>query len=164
MTFGLCLLRNKPLYKQAMDKLTPLAEGSAVLKWIPQRAPMVLIDKVWTADKTQATTSLLVQESTIFCSNGYLQAPALAENIAQTAAAQAGFLAQQEGIAPPVGFIGAMKNLKIIALPAVGEELYTQITIENSILNFTIIKGTSKVGERLMAEVEMKIFVAETSN
>ncbi len=164
MIFGqrLLLLR-KPTYKQAMNNSTPLAEGAALLQWIPQRAPMVLIDKVWSADATQATTSLLVQEATIFCENGYLQAPALAENIAQTAAAQAGFLAQQQGIEAPVGFIGAMKNLVIAALPAVGEELQTQITVENSILNFTLIKGVSKVGERLIAEVEMKIFIAETT-
>ncbi|MGH1337865.1 MAG: hydroxymyristoyl-ACP dehydratase [Aureispira sp.] len=147
-----------------MDNLTPLAEGDAILSWIPQRAPMVLIDKVWTVDDIQATTGLLVQTNTIFCEKGYLQAPALAENIAQTAAAQAGYLAQQQGIPAPVGFIGAMKNLKILALPAVGEELLTQITIENRILNFTIIKGVSKVEDRLIAEVEMKIFVAEAAS
>lgn len=147
-----------------MNKQTPLAEGTALLQWIPQRAPMVLIDAVWSADEQQATTSLLVQEQTIFCDKGFLQAPALAENIAQTAAAQAGYLAQQQGIPAPVGFIGAMKNLKIIDLPAVGEELTTQITIENTILNFTVIKGISKVGTRLIAETEMKIFVAEAAN
>lgn len=163
MTFGLCPLLNQQLYQPKMDKTPPLAEGTAVLAWIPQRPPMVLIDKVWTADQHQATTGLLVQEDTVFCENGYLQAPALAENIAQTAAAQAGFLAQQEGTPPPVGFIGAMKNLKISSLPAVGEELQTQITIENSILNFTLIKGVAKVGERLIAEAEMKIFVADTT-
>lgn len=164
MTFGPCLLLNQPPYQPTMDKTLPLAEGTAVLEWIPQRAPMVLIDKVWSADQQQATTGLLVQQDTIFCENGYLQAPALAENIAQTAAAQAGFLAQQEGIPAPVGFIGAMKNLIIHQLPAVGEELKTQITIENSILNFTLIKGVSKVGEQLIAEAEMKIFVAETTH
>lgn len=163
MIFGRHLLAIKPIYKQAMNNSTPLAEGMALLQWIPQRAPMVLIDKVWSADSTQATTSLLVREDTIFCEDGYLQAPALAENIAQTAAAQSGFLAQQQGIETPVGFIGAMKNLVITALPAVGEELQTQITVENSILNFTLIKGVSKVGDRLMAEVEMKIFIAETN-
>ena len=147
-----------------MDKLTPIAEGTTLLQWIPQRAPMVLIDKVWSADHTQATTGLLVQEDTIFCENGHLQAPALVENIAQTAAAQAGYLAQQQGIPAPVGFIGAMKNLKIIALPTIGEELVTQITIENQILNFTLIKGVSKVGAQVIAEVEMKIFVAEAAN
>lgn len=147
-----------------MDNKTPLATGTDLLQWIPQRAPMVLIDTVWSVDETQATTSLTVQEATIFCQNGQLHAPALAENIAQTAAVQAGYLAQQQGIEPPVGFIGALKNLTITALPLVGEVLHTQITVEHQILNFTLLKGISKVGARLIAEVEMKIFVAEATH
>jgi predicted hotdog family 3-hydroxylacyl-ACP dehydratase len=147
-----------------MDNTTPLATEKEVLQWIPQRTPMVLIDTVWSANEQQATTGLTVQADTIFCQNGYLQAPALAENIAQTAAAQAGYLAQQANKTPPVGFIGAIKNLTIVDLPVVGEVLRTQITIEHHILNFTLVKGTVRVGERLIAEAEMKIFVAEAAN
>ena len=88
--------------------------GEAVLDMIPQKPPMAMIDKIIYVSKTKATTALTVCQNNIFCKNGYLQAPGLSENIAQTAAAQVGYLASLTGEAPPIGFIGAIKNLEII--------------------------------------------------
>ncbi len=86
------------------------------------------------------------------------------ENIAQTAAAQIGYLANKLGKKPPVGFIGAIKNLKIELLPKIGDEIVTTIEIENEVMNFTIIKGISKLGDTTLAECQMKIFVHDETN
>lgn len=147
-----------------MDKINTtqaLVEGTAVLEMIPQKPPMAMIDKIIDVSEQKAITALTITADNVFCENGFFQAPGLSENIAQTAAAQVGYLSAQKGEAPPVGFIGAIKNLSIENLPAVGEELVTQIDIEHEIMNFTLINGISKVGDKVMAQCQMKIFIAD---
>ena len=144
-----------------MDDRNSIITGLEVYDMIPQKPPMAMIDKIISVCETRSITALTVCEDNIFCSNGYLQAPGLSENIAQTAAAQVGYLAHQKGEAPPVGFIGAIKNLEIINLPAVGEEIVTEINVEHNIMNFTLINGISKVGGQVMAKCQMKIFIAD---
>jgi predicted hotdog family 3-hydroxylacyl-ACP dehydratase len=144
-----------------MDNINATITGEAVFDMIPQKPPITMIDKIISVSETKSITGLTVCQNNIFCKNGYLQAPGLSENIAQTAAAQVGYLAHLAGETPPVGFIGAIKNLEIINLPAVGEELITQINIEHNIMHFTLINGISKVGDRVMAKCQMKIFIAD---
>lgn len=132
-----------------------------LLALIPQRAPMVMIDQLLAASDTSATTSLQIEASNLFCSNGQLQAPGLCENIAQTAAAHAGFLAKKNQTPLKIGFIGAIKKLEIKALPTVGSQLTTEVSIEQEIMNFQLICGIAKVGDQEMASCEMKIFVTD---
>lgn len=140
---------------------SPIVSGDAVLDMIPQKPPMAMIDKIFEVSAQKAVTGLTVTETNTFCDEGLFQAPGLAENIAQTAAAQVGYLSHQKGEAPPVGFIGAIKNLKIENLPAIGDELVTMIEIEHEVMNFTLINGISKVGNTVMATCQMKIFIAD---
>jgi 3-hydroxymyristoyl/3-hydroxydecanoyl-(acyl carrier protein) dehydratase len=140
----------------------PLVIGDAVLQMIPQKPPMAMIDTIMEVSAQKAMTALTIKEENIFCEEGFFQAPGLSENIAQTAAAQVGYLSHLSGEAPPVGFIGAIKNLKIEQLPKVGDQLITEIEIEHEIMNFTLINGISKVGDQVMAQCQMKIFIADT--
>lgn len=141
---------------------TPLVTGASVLQMIPQKPPMAMIDTIVTVDSKKASTALTITKENIFCADGFFQAPGLSENIAQTAAAQVGYLSHLSGEAPPIGFIGAIKNLKIEQLPKVGDQLNTEIEIEHEIMNFTLINGISKVGDQVMATCQMKIFIADT--
>ncbi len=135
--------------------------GKAVQNMIPQKEPMAMIDKIIEVSDKKAITALTITADNIFCKNGYFQAPGLSENIAQTAAAQVGYLAHQTGEKPPVGFIGAIKNLNIENLPAVGEEIITEIEVEHEIMNFTLINGISKIGDKVLAQCQMKIFITD---
>jgi 3-hydroxymyristoyl/3-hydroxydecanoyl-(acyl carrier protein) dehydratase len=144
-----------------MDNNTTIVSGQAIYDMIPQKPPMVMIDKIIEVSEKKSITALTISKKNIFCENGCLQAPGLSENIAQTAAAQVGYLAYKSGKKPPVGFIGAIKNLEIKNLPLVGEELITQIDIEHEIMNFTVINGVSRVGDKVMAQCQMKIFIAD---
>lgn len=137
--------------------------GNTVHQMIPQKAPMAMLDKIIEVSPQKAVTALTILADNIFCNNGFFQAPGLSENIAQTAAAQAGFLAHQTGQKPPIGFIAAIKNLVIVQLPAIGEELITTIEIEHEVMNFTLINGISRVGNQIMAQCQMKIFIAPES-
>jgi len=143
---------------------TPLVSGAEVLGMIPQKPPIVMIDKIIAVSAQKATTALTIKTDNVFCQDNHLQAAGLTENIAQTAAAQVGYLAHQAGEKPPVGFIGAIKNLKIHQLPKVGDEITTTIEVEHEIMHFTLINGTAKLGENILAACQMKIFVHDNEN
>jgi len=83
----------------------------------------------------------------------------LVENIAQTAAAGVGYIAQQNLQPILTGYIGAIKNLVIFMLPKVGDVIETTVVIENQVFDVTIISGSVKCGETLLAKCEMKIFI-----
>lgn len=148
-----------------MDKINasnaPLVTGKEVLNMIPQKPPMAMIDTIIEVSKQHAITRLTIIEDNVFCEDGFFQAAGLSENIAQTAAAQVGYLSYLSGEEPPVGFIGALKNLTIEQLPRIGDQLVTEIEIEHEIMNFTLINGISKVGDTVMAKCQMKIFIAD---
>jgi 3-hydroxymyristoyl/3-hydroxydecanoyl-(acyl carrier protein) dehydratase len=139
----------------------PLFIGDSVHQIIPQKPPMVMIDTVIHADTERAKTALTITEENVFCDEGFFQAPGLSENIAQASAAQIGYLAHLAGEEPPVGFIGAIKNLIIEQLPKVGDQLITEIEVEHQIMNFILINGISKVGDQIMAKCQMKIFIVD---
>lgn len=139
----------------------PLFSGEDVYQVIPQKPPMVMIDTLITADTERAKTTLTITEENVFCDKGFFQAPGLSENIAQASAAQIGYLAYLEGEEPPVGFIGAIKNLSIEQLPKVGDLLTTEIEVEHQIMNFILINGVSRVEDQVMAKCQMKIFIVD---
>jgi predicted hotdog family 3-hydroxylacyl-ACP dehydratase len=131
-----------------------------ILAIIPQRAPFVMIDALESCTQENARTSFRVRPDNIFVADGILQEAALVENIAQTAAAHMGYTCQQENKPVPVGFIGAVQNLVIHALPAVNDELFTEIVIKNQVFNATIIAGTIHLNGTPIAGCEMKIFIS----
>ncbi len=138
-------------YLVGEDKITEL---------IPQRNPIVMIDKLISCEGASTVSGLLVKEDNIFSQDGFLQEPGLVENIAQTAAARVGYVCKQENKDVPVGFIGAVKNLKIYNLPKVNSEINTEVVITNEIMGVTIIKGQVNDEEgNILAECEMKIFL-----
>lgn len=83
------------------------------------------------------------------------------ENMAQTAALRAGYMAKEENRPVSVAYIGAIKNLEIYKLPLVNDELITEITIENQIFEMTVFSGKVWHDKKLMAQCEMKVFISD---
>ncbi|MEP7107084.1 MAG: 3-hydroxyacyl-ACP dehydratase [Ferruginibacter sp.] len=133
--------------------------ASNISNLIPQRPPFVMIDHLTWCDEKITRTVFLIKKDNIFVENGRFCEPGLVENIAQTAAARAGYVSVRENNPVQVGYIGAIKNLVIHSLPIVNEELVTEITVENQIFDVTLIKGRVSCNEELIAECEMKIFI-----
>jgi predicted hotdog family 3-hydroxylacyl-ACP dehydratase len=132
-----------------------------ILSLIPQRPPFVMIDGLMHSDDTTTRTVFAVREDNIFIENGQLTEPALVENIAQTAAARAGHYSQQENLPVMVGYIGAIKDLEIFNLPKISDTLETEIVIKNQIFDVTLISGTVRCKDVVMAQCEMKIFIIQ---
>jgi predicted hotdog family 3-hydroxylacyl-ACP dehydratase len=126
---------------------------------IPQRPPFVMIDSVLAFSDTGTTTGFTIGADNIFVEYGVFKEPGLVENIAQTAAARAGYVSQTENKPVEVGYIGSVNNLQVFALPNAGDELITEITIENQIFDVTLISGKITCKGVLMAQCRMKIFI-----
>jgi 3-hydroxymyristoyl/3-hydroxydecanoyl-(acyl carrier protein) dehydratase len=131
---------------------------------IPQRPPFVMIDKLLSVTETTTTTGFCIQEENIFVENGVFKEPGLVENIAQTAAARAGYVSHTENKPVLVGYIGAVNGLQVFALPKTGDELITEITTENQIFDVTLISGKITCNGQLLAQCKMKIFINQFKN
>src|SRR5436190_19639107 len=108
---------------------------------IPQKIPFVMVDKLLSFDEKVTRTGFLIQADNIFVENGTFKEPGLVENIAQTAAARAGYTSKTDNKRVLVGYIGAVNDLQVFSLPQTGDELITEITIENQIFDVTLISG-----------------------
>ena len=127
---------------------------------IPQRQPFVMIDELSSSDDGNLTsTRLQVRADNIFVEKDRLTEPGLLENIAQTAAARAGYEAKKDNAPVRVGYIGAVKNFEVFELPAVGSTIETEIIIGNQVFDVSVIKGTIRCAGRIIAKCEMKIFI-----
>jgi predicted hotdog family 3-hydroxylacyl-ACP dehydratase len=132
-----------------------------ILEYIPQKPPMVMIDSLDQCEGAVTKTTFKIEEDNIFVRDGILHEPGIIENIAQTAAAKAGYEVKQLGKEPLLGFIGAVKDLRIYSLPRVGQLLRTTVTIKNEVMGVTIIEGISTCDTIKIAECEMKIFIQQ---
>ena len=126
---------------------------------IPQKPPFVMIDKLLSFSETATTSAFTIKAGNIFVKDGVFKEPGLVENIAQTAAARAGYVSYTQNKPVQVGYIGAVNNLQIFSLPKTGDELITEITIENQIFDVTLISGKISCNETVLAQCKMKIFI-----
>lgn len=133
--------------------------GDGILKLIPQRSPIVMVDSFFGIEEDRSYSGLTVTADNIFCEAGKLQETGLIEHIAQSAAARIGYLYTQKGEEVPLGFIGSVDKLKVYSLPEIGTKLFTEITVVQEVFDITLIAAQVKAGEELMAECRMKIFI-----
>lgn len=126
---------------------------------IPQKTPFVMIGRLMSSDDVTTVTTLAIEGDNVLVEDGYLSEAGLIENIAQTAAAKAGYHAHRIGRPVQTGYIGAIKDLKINNLPPIGAEISTKVTVINQVFDVTIIKGEVSLNNTVIAGCEMKIFV-----
>jgi len=133
--------------------------GEAIYELIPQRPPIVMVDKFYGIEGDKSFSGLTITEENIFCQDDILQETGVIEHIAQSAAARVGYIAMEQKEPVPLGFIGSVDKMKIYDLPRVGSELKTTITVMQEVGDITLIAAETKSGELLMAEGRMKIFL-----
>ena len=136
-----------------------LASGNELIELIPQKPPMVMIDKLIFSDKQKTITGFKVTNDCIFCENGTLSESGMIENIAQTAAAGVGYVCKTENIPVPIGFIASIKDLKVFGLPTTDSEIETEVTRKDEVMGVTIIEGICRINEKILASCEMRIFL-----
>jgi 3-hydroxyacyl-[acyl-carrier-protein] dehydratase len=130
-----------------------------ITDYIPQRAPIVMIDTLVTSDLESAHSSLHILPSNIFVENGKFTEPGLIENIAQTAAAMVGYQSALQKLPTPLGYIASIKDLVINSLPQAMSTIQTKIKVTNTVMDITIIKGTIEQESKTICSCEMRILI-----
>ena len=130
---------------------------------LPQQPPMVLVDRLISADEKSAMTALLIQEDNIFVTEGRLNAYALIEVMAQTAAAHLGYVDKcLRGLGDVrIGYIGSIKRMRIDAVPRVGETLTTCMEVQEDFMNMKLVTAESFVNNQRIASAELAIAISE---
>ncbi len=126
---------------------------------LPQRPPILMVDRLLSADDKQAETELLVRADNIFVENGMLKAYAIIENMAQTCAVQLGYADVYVNGKKDVriGYIGAVKRMQIDASPRVGETLRTRMEVVEDFGDLKLVTAESYVNNRRIAVAELTI-------
>lgn len=132
-----------------------------ILELIPQRPPMVMVGNHISYDEKNTVTTFFIRNDNIFCKDGFFTEPGLIENIAQTCAVRIGYFNKINEKEILIGFIGAIKELKIHFLPAAETEITTEIFIETEIIGFTLILGKVFSNGNISAECEMRILIKQ---
>jgi len=137
-----------------------LFQDDEILQFIPQRAPFVMIDKVYEIDEQRLLSGLQLHPDNVLCENGFFSAGGLVENIAQSAALFAGYGFRNRGENVPLGFIASIKDLTIEKLPEKDAALQTEIIFQKEIMNMHIVTGTVfDVHLNKLANCELRIFI-----
>ena len=135
-----------------------LATKDDITRFIPQRHPIVMVHNLLEASDTHAVTQLYVEEENVFASNGTFAEPGLIENIAQTAAVHVGYQCTKKGVPIPIGYIAAIRDLKINELPPAKSTITTSVKIINKVLDVTVVQGEVVYDNRVLCSCEMRIF------
>lgn len=129
---------------------------------LPQKEPFVMIGSLEHFDMERTVTSTHIETSNIFTENGEFTPSGVIENIAQTCAARIGYINKyilKKGI--QLGFIGAIRKLRLHRLPKAGETITTTILTLEEVFGMTLVSATVCVGDETLAETQMKIAVSQ---
>jgi predicted hotdog family 3-hydroxylacyl-ACP dehydratase len=119
-----------------------------------------MIDQLHHSDEKLTRSGFRVTAENVLTFNGEFTEAGLLENIAQTAAARAGYMASAENKPVQLGYIGAVKNFEVFSLPKINDELITEIQIDEQVFTVSMISGKIWCNDQLIAQCEMKVFMA----
>jgi 3-hydroxyacyl-[acyl-carrier-protein] dehydratase len=135
-----------------------LATRQDITNYIPQRAPIVMIHNLVEANDEEVKTQLLIEPDNVFVDHGFFAEPGLVENIAQTAAALVGYQCAKKNWPIPIGYIAAIKDLKVHELPPQNSLVTTSVRITNKVMDVTVVEGHVELDGKILCSCEMRIF------
>ncbi len=137
--------------------------GIDIHELLPQQEPFVMISSLARFDMQTTVTETVVSADNLFVEDGVFTAPGIVENIAQTCAARIGYVNKyilKKGI--QLGFIGAIRDLKVKDLPKVGDRITTSISVIDSVFGMTLVDAVVVNNGAEVASAQMKIAVKES--
>lgn len=127
---------------------------------LPQQEPFVMVGQLVHFDITRTVTETTIGSENMFVENGQMTDSGLIENIAQTCAARIGYVNKyilKKGI--QIGFIGAIRNLEVKALPAVGDTIRTTVDVMEEVFGMILANASIECNGKTMVTTEMKIAI-----
>ena len=132
---------------------------------LPQQEPFVMVGRMTHFDEKETRTATRITEGNIMFEDGVFTPSGIVENIAQTCAARIGYVnkyIRRKGI--QLGFIGAIRNLRIHRHPHVGETIETSVVTLQEVFGMTLVSATVTGPDGPVAEAEMKIAISDTES
>lgn len=126
-----------------------------IIDLIPQRPPMIMVDRLTFACDKSARGRLFINASNVFCIDGFFQEAGLIEFMGQTAAAFIGYLRLSEGKEKESGFLAQVRDFEIKSLPAINTEIHSEITISDVMPDYSVITGRILQNKTVIAEGEL---------
>ncbi|MRX39364.1 ABC transporter permease [Flavobacterium sp. LC2016-23] len=143
-----------------------------IQNYLPHRAPMLMVDLILNVDASYVETIFLIKEDNIFVENNTFTEAGLIENTAQTCSAIVGkkYFFDENGSENEnihvIGFISAIKNLKIHVLPKTGETIVTKANLvskfEGDDYTLCTMSCESLVEDKILLECEINLFIQKT--
>lgn len=136
-----------------------------VLDLLPHRPPMRLIDGVLSVQDTACEVRSVIGPDHLFLrADGTLAPEAFCEMIAQGYAIGEALRRQRAGLSTNGGgYLASIRNLDVHALARQGDELHTQVTIQEDFDNMRIAAGTVRRGETCLATAVVYIYLWENN-
>lgn len=157
-TAGATAAKEQTTAKEPAAPVRPLETNP--LELIPQRPPMVLVDRFEGIDaEGVSTTGYTVEPAGLFVAGGRMSECGIIEHMAQSAAARIGWCCRAEGRPVPVGFIGAVSRLELHDLPRTGVHLRTRLRIVQEIGPLSLAEVRTEADGRPLAEGNLKIYL-----
>ncbi|PBJ12636.1 ABC transporter permease [Flavobacterium sp. ACN6] len=149
-----------------------LKTGVDIQNYLPHRAPMLMVDLILDIDANFVETIFLIKEDNIFVQNNVFIEAGLIENTAQTCSSIVGkkYFFDENGTENEnvnvIGFISALKNVKIHALPKVGDTIITKSDLVSKFAgdDYTLctMSCQSSVEDQILLECEINLFIQKT--
>jgi predicted hotdog family 3-hydroxylacyl-ACP dehydratase len=132
-----------------------------VVALIPQKPPFVLVDTLLVATPALFRSAFTVPGDHVLLRADRLSEAGLMENAAQTAALGMGKLASDQGAPPPLGFIGALSRVEVMALPRIGDRLETTVDLRHEVMSARVLEAKVECNGALIAKLELKVFLMD---
>ncbi len=130
---------------------------------LPQQDPMVMVSRLVYLDDKRTVSEMDINADNLFVDNGLFTASGLIENIAQTCAVRIGYVNKYiYKKTVQIGFIGAIRNMEIVALPESGQLITTIVDVIDEVFGMTLVSAKVKQGDQTLVTTEMKIALKNT--
>lgn len=133
---------------------------------------MLMVDLILDIDANFVETTFLIKEDNIFIQNNVFIEAGLIENTAQTCSSIVGkkYFFDEDGTENEnvnvIGFISALKNVKIHSLPKVGDTIITKANLVSKFAgdDYTLctMSCQSSVEDQILLECEINLFIQKT--
>lgn len=135
---------------------------------------MLMVDEITEISQNDVTTIFKIKNDNLFVDNGVFTESGLIENAAQTCSAivaQPLFLDEKNFFKKDlklIGFISAIKNLKVLSLPESNSEITTKATLvsrfDTDDFAICTMKCTSFWENKPLFQAEINLFIQETKS
>ncbi|MFL9844668.1 hypothetical protein [Flavobacterium rhizosphaerae] len=138
-----------------------MLKHNEVERLIPQKAPFVMVDALFSFEENKLVAGFTVPYGNIFVTEGCFTEPGIIEHMAQSVALYTGYQYYLKNEPAPTGYIGSIKDVKVLTLPAVGDELVTKISVLQEFMGITLVDIVTLVNGNTIATSQMKTVLAK---